>query len=333
MKNKSYFTSFSNVNFTKGFSRSLVVDLFTGFRAFVPNALVELIENSKYKSMEEIKLLYSTQEYVYVEEYLKFLDKNKLIYFGTLEEVKCFESQGLDFSFPSNFIDSIVEVAYNSPFELTTAILKLEELNVRHVEIRFLDDSKIESHLQIIETFCSNSNFETFSILAPYSNKLFESFNEAIFTKVKSFVVYNAPIGFVSPNKSIIISAKKSIIAQDCGNVNEDLFIQNIEFFSQSKSCNTCLSHKVSINKEGQIVNCPASKKQFGLIENVTEKQLMSNVDFTSLWSITKDNVEICKDCEFRNICMDCRELRENDENIYSKPLKCNYDPYKNTWN
>jgi hypothetical protein len=40
----------------------------------------------------------------------------------------------------------------------------------------------------------------------------------------------------------------------------------------------------------------------------------------------------VCKDCEFRYICTDCRAYLEDPYNEYSKPLKCGYDPYTGEW-
>jgi radical SAM protein with 4Fe4S-binding SPASM domain len=54
--------------------------------------------------------------------------------------------------------------------------------------------------------------------------------------------------------------------------------------------------------------------------------------DFKKYWSITKDQINVCKDCEFRYICTDCRAYTTNIDNDYSKPLKCSYDPYKGKW-
>lgn len=47
---------------------------------------------------------------------------------------------------------------------------------------------------------------------------------------------------------------------------------------------------------------------------------------------ITKDKITGCKDCEFRYICTDCRAYIEEPEDIYSKPLKCGYDPNTGEW-
>jgi len=41
-----------------------------------------------------------------------------------------------------------------------------------------------------------------------------------------------------------------------------------------------------------------------------------------------KDKIDVCKDCEYRYACLDCRCFRMN-EDIYSKPKKCKYNPYE----
>jgi hypothetical protein len=50
------------------------------------------------------------------------------------------------------------------------------------------------------------------------------------------------------------------------------------------------------------------------------------------MWSITQDPVEICRDCEFRYVCTDCRAYTRRPGAPASKPAKCAYDPYTATW-
>jgi radical SAM protein with 4Fe4S-binding SPASM domain len=52
---------------------------------------------------------------------------------------------------------------------------------------------------------------------------------------------------------------------------------------------------------------------------------------FQELWRINKDVVDVCRDCEFRYICTDCRAYTQTG-GYYSKPRKCNYDPYEAKW-
>lgn len=72
--------------------------------------------------------------------------------------------------------------------------------------------------------------------------------------------------------------------------------------------------------------------KSFGNIENKSLKEALYETGFKKLWDLSKDHIEICKDCEFRHICTDCRAYLEDPKNIYSKPLKCGYNPYTNQW-
>lgn len=60
--------------------------------------------------------------------------------------------------------------------------------------------------------------------------------------------------------------------------------------------------------------------------------EALEHPDFKKYWYIHKDQIEVCKDCEFRYICTDCRAYLEDPDNLYSKPLKCGYDPYTCEW-
>jgi SPASM domain peptide maturase of grasp-with-spasm system len=69
----------------------------------------------------------------------------------------------------------------------------------------------------------------------------------------------------------------------------------------------------------------------YGNIKDTTLEEVLNHPDFKKYWNIKKDQISICKDCEFRHICTDCRAYVENPV-IYSKPLKCGYNPYTCEW-
>jgi len=119
---------------------------------------------------------------------------------------------------------------------------------------------------------------------------------------------------------------------QCCGVINSNYFTINTKLFTESLKYNSCLNKKISIDKDGQIKNCPSMKQSFGNISDTTLEECLNLKDFKKYWDINKDQIEVCKDCEFRYICTDCRAYKENPDNDYSKPLKCGYDPYTNVW-
>ncbi len=104
----------------------------------------------------------------------------------------------------------------------------------------------------------------------------------------------------------------------------------NLKLYLESLSFNNCLYKKISVDKDGFIKNCPSHKNHFGKLSEINMMDVVLKEDFMKLGKVNKDQVSVCKDCQFRYICTDCRAYLQND---YDKPKYCNYDPYKNVWN
>lgn len=69
--------------------------------------------------------------------------------------------------------------------------------------------------------------------------------------------------------------------------------------------------------------------KAYGNIRDHSIAEIFRSNEFQKYWDITKDEIHVCKDCEYRYICNDCRAFVTD---IYDKPLKCKYNPYKQKW-
>lgn len=77
--------------------------------------------------------------------------------------------------------------------------------------------------------------------------------------------------------------------------------------------------------------------ENYGKIQDTTLEEALNKPDFKKYWNVTKDMIDVCKDCEFRYVCTDCRAYTERttfdkEEIDLSKPLKCGYNPYTNEW-
>lgn len=117
-----------------------------------------------------------------------------------------------------------------------------------------------------------------------------------------------------------------------CGSISANFFEANLLNYSESLIFNNCLHGKISIDAEGNIKNCPSMPESFGNIRDTTLMEAIEKPGFKKYWNITKDQIAVCKDCEFRYICTDCRAYKEDPDDDYSKPLKCGYDPYTGVW-
>lgn len=118
----------------------------------------------------------------------------------------------------------------------------------------------------------------------------------------------------------------------DCGKISLDLFVCNITSFSEFRKFNSCLNCKISIDSNGEIKNCPSFKESFGNISSSSLVEVLNDTNFQKLWHISKDKISVCKECEYRYICVDCRAFLEEPDNICSKPLKCGYNPSTGKW-
>lgn len=118
-----------------------------------------------------------------------------------------------------------------------------------------------------------------------------------------------------------------------CGLISvKHLNAPTVENFFETKSFNGCLNRKVAVDAAGEIKNCPSMQKSYGNIRDTRLGQAIASPGFRDLWGISKDQIAVCRDCELRYACSDCRAYLENPADRYSKPLKCGYDPYTAQW-
>lgn len=218
-------------------------------------------------------------------------------------------------------------------------IIKCDALQIRNFASIdfgfFLDFAK-----QTIE-----SNFFYIEILTPYDTTISDKDLENLLTinpRIKLVVFHSAPNDlhkkhYDSDNAFFIGSAiyRREVIESHshCGKVDEKFFVANIPSFTEAKNFNSCLNRKISVDEFGEIKNCPSFGKGYGNVQTTSLQTVLNNQLFKKIWDINKDQIEVCKDCEYRYICTDCRAFLNDPQNIFSKPLKCNYDPYQSIWN
>jgi SPASM domain peptide maturase of grasp-with-spasm system len=118
-----------------------------------------------------------------------------------------------------------------------------------------------------------------------------------------------------------------------CGAVAPEWFVSQMESFTEARAFNSCLNRKLSVDAEGEIRNCPSLPRSFGNAAVTPLAHALAHPEFRALWGITKDQVETCRDCEFRYVCTDCRAWVRDPSDPRSKPAKCTYDPYQARWN
>lgn len=100
-----------------------------------------------------------------------------------------------------------------------------------------------------------------------------------------------------------------------------------------NKQYNSCWGTVVAITADGKIKPCIHSSIEIGSIDNDLESFDNFLEKMRPYWEINKDKVERCRDCEFRYVCFDCREIAmRKSGDIYAPNPLCHYNPYTGKW-
>jgi len=316
----------------KGAERSIIQDLQRGNYSLIPNSLFDILNNINSYNISILNELNNP----IINEYIDFLIKEEYLF--TTDEPECFPSIGLTWDSPLTICNSIID--FNNDFTYFNSIInQLDTLCCNAIQLRIFKSVSIEDLSQLM-IILKDANIASVDIIIEYS----KSFNikniRAILSeniKVKSILFYNAPYNkcfFRIPSiKYIPIYFSKECISENsCGVIHPNYFAINIRVFTESIHFNTCLNRKICIDANGCIKNCPSMQKSFGNIKNTTLEEAINKPDFKDLWGIKKDDIDVCKDCEFRYMCTDCRCFTKDSSDIYSQPAKCSYNPYIALW-
>jgi SPASM domain peptide maturase of grasp-with-spasm system len=319
----------------KGNQRSLVADLQRSSFEFIPNSLFDILA-SESKSISSIKAQFNNQYDEVINEYFAFLEEKELIFFTDTPQY--FPKMDLRWEEPFKITNAIIDI---NLLELSWAniIQEFEELGCKHVQIRSFQHKPLSFFDDILQK-CENKRLVSVELiikwqvdftkeqLTDFCNKYPRISTITVHSALTDETVHSSPQGM--GNVEFVTQTITS--KEHCGIVSPDYFTINIKTFTEAQQHNTCLNRKISIDTEGYIRNCPSMPEHYGNIKDTTLQEAMKHPDFKKYWFVNKDQISVCKDCEFRYICTDCRAYRENPEDLYSKPLKCGYNPYTCEW-
>jgi SPASM domain peptide maturase of grasp-with-spasm system len=332
----TYFKLFACCIPVKGIKRSIICDVQRGNFEYIPMGLYEILANCEKYSIKNIYLRYSNIDKVIIEEYFEWLEEKEFGFITT--EPKNFPKMNLDFKTPEVINNAIIDIDESSKHPYQEIFNQLDKLGCKFIELRSFVALSHEGIYNILK-YTQKLRFRNIDFVTKY-NKTEEISDDLLtnliieFPNLKRIIFHTCENDILRELKygRLLIHTKQQIISENCcGNILNNNFTINIQTFSESQGANTCLNKKVSIDKIGNIKNCPSMIESFGNIANTNISKILETTNFKEIWSISKSKINICKVCEFRHICTDCRAFLPMDK-IYAKPFKCNYNPYTATW-
>lgn len=319
----------------------MICDLQNNAYFYVPNDLYTFLSEYDGRLINEILHDFEEGDKDTVMDYITFLLDRDLIFFTQNPDL--FPPLSLEWDEPALVTNAIIDYWPTSDFSWGHLLSELESVGCRDVQIRFYEEisnGKLEEILNIFD----KRRIKSLELLIKYHRHLSDKYLTSLTIsnlRIKTVFVHSSPKdlmhtiskpGFMEDGMGNIIYLKQKIENNlHCGNVSSLYFSINTKTFTESLKYNSCLNRKVGIDGDGSIKNCPSLEKIFGNIKTDKLVDIIARTEFQSVWSMSKDKIDVCKDCEHRYICTDCRAFTVGNE-YDGKPFKCKYDPYTALW-
>ncbi|GAA4273340.1 hypothetical protein GCM10022258_26340 [Aquimarina gracilis] len=297
--------------------------------------LAEFLEKTKNSRTLENIQEFSNEDQETVIEYLQYLESNELGFWT--DEPERFPNLNLQWKSPEYINNAIIEIEQLDNTDIKKITTALTNLYCKYIELRLYKTVSLDKISFFVEN-CSESVIRSITVFLPFTPDLDieEIENLSIkYPRIVLFVLHSVQEKYTllkTKNPKIRFVSRTIDNRNHCGIIDPKLFSIKIPVFTESLNHNSCLNKKLSVDIDGNIKNCPSMSKSFGNVKTHLLEEVVNSSDFQKVWSINKEKVNICKDCEYRHVCTDCRAYVENPEDQFSKPLKCGYDPYTNTW-
>ena len=315
------------IKITRGYSRDLLLDFGRGKITIIPKDVTDFIQ-----ALEAGLVTYSKEQQELIEELLE----SELIFRLSEDEAVLFPELAPAWEYPATISNAVIEITKENILYMNEVFNELEALNCFYYSI-IIKEALSDSEILILQRCLDESSILCFDLAVNYFrsgqlNDFLRSWINTARFRSKIIVFDCDDEDFLEGFRKYVHLKNSPYSKNSCGCIKKENFKCNLNLYAESQSHNTCLNRKVSIDGEGNIKNCVSMNESFGNVRVTKIEDIIHTQNFKRYWQIKKDDIRICRDCEFRHICTDCRAFLEDPVDMYSKPLKCGYDPYTNTW-
>jgi SPASM domain peptide maturase of grasp-with-spasm system len=335
MRGRRVFRLFACCVPVRGARRSTLCDLQRQSYRLVPNGMVDILTEHRDRTLDEIKAAFGPEDEATVEQYFHFLVENEFGFWT--DDPDAFPPLDLSWDAPERITNAVIDVGPRSAHDFASLYRQLDGLGCKMLQLRFFAPVGEEA-LRAVLAPARAGRLRTIELLLPWTPEWTDARLGALceaHPRVSAVYVHGAPEArrVEGPDEVRIALRTRAVTsAEHCGEVHPVYFTVNTRLFTEAQGHNTCLNRKLAVDEDGEIRNCPAHPRSFGNAAGTPLAAACLQDAFREPWTVSKDQVRTCRDCEFRYVCTDCRVFVADASDPFSKPAKCAYDPYTAGW-
>ena len=328
-----YFYLFNHCKIVKGTTQCALYDLDKNRYFAVPHSFSEFVEIYNGYEVDELFKIYDSEDHEALSEYLQFLKDMHLAIFCQNPNESFFAELKSEYRSPSRIHNALIE--YHPSFDLKHLVSLLEKEGCRHVFFYSFESISVKNIIRILSSL-NGSGIVSVQIMMRYTSLPLVFVYSHLAKKYSRFlklILHHAPFdgGFLKYGQfefHIECLKKKIKDNHTLYVISPQNFNANIQLYTESQNYNTFFHKKLIIDASGNIKSDLISSETYGNIHNInTLENILSNSELKKYWYVRKDDIQDCKDCECRYMCVDCRTPVNIDE-VWHLPA-CPFNQYQ----
>jgi SPASM domain peptide maturase of grasp-with-spasm system len=343
---EKYVLLFTDCVPVEGHTASAIYDLARGLISTFPSEYFPLLQMFRTHRLGELLATFPEEDRANLHDFFGFLLGNEYVTF--VDELAPFPEIPSAWDAPCSIENAIIDVN-TQRHDYRKIVSELDALGCVHLQVRSYSSAFNVPDLIDLARLCRGTSIQTLQAVIPHDPAHSDDDYVSVVTSNRILIglaVHSASqdrrirVDYGAQGASARVAAmeiemttKKLESELDCGSITKmQLLRPSTTTFNELHHFNGCLNRKISIDESGQVRNCPAMGRSFGHHQTVTLSDIVAAPSFQSAWRARKDEIKVCQDCQFRYACTDCRAFLEDPGSEDSKPLKCGYDPYTDSW-
>ncbi|WP_062059232.1 SPASM domain-containing protein [Aquimarina longa] len=325
----TYFLLFPSCVPVNGTKVSIIMDLDKGTYLEIPNLLHDILSIDLQRfTIHEIMKKFDHQYDQGIKEYFQFLVDNQYGFYT--KDPKPFRKPEDIFYSPYKIISSVLAINTTTNYDLPEVLKQLDRLSCQLLQIRIYDPYDMDKLFNSLSPL-KGSSIKICEVYVCYYSLISE---EQLITICKEYPNVIIVVHTSKEKKQINISDEfnKKIVftgEQVHANTKEvydpSLFTISHSMYYESRHFNSGLHRKVCIDTDGSIKNYLSHTKVYGNIKENKISEIITKPKFQERYFITNDQIEKCKSCQFRYMCVSNSDIIKKNGKYFKKHT-CNMD-------
>lgn len=331
-----WFRFFASCRIVAGQHSSAIYDLERSAIYDLPNAFLDILREVELIPLEQLPAMYDETRYRQIKQFMdKFVEKE--IAFYTTEPER-FPDIDLSWEMPRHITNAILEVDDPGSYPFATTVAQLNELSCQAIQIRLLRYFSPAQMTDEILKALAGTQISYCEIMAPTGDIPVAQWIDLMDMqpRLRRVFVYAAAEDAVLYNDNDrfgrkIVAFRKDIRQDTNEKIRPERFSPNIISFTEAQSHNLGLNRKVAIDSLGNIRNYISHTHSFGHVNEQKLEMVINQPAFREKWFLSNDQIEDCKNCQYRYTCVSNSDIRQENDKYYKTDM-CTFNQQENTW-